>query len=93
MNKDDLLKIRNHNGETYNKLKLIEELNELSTALVQSLTKNDDNSSDIVEEFGDVKYRMKIFELYLDKDEVKERVEKKFNKSLGYLTSKKYAKV
>lgn len=52
----DLLK---NNTDQYNILKCIEELNELSTILTQSLTKpNKIDDKDIVKEIGDVKIRL-----------------------------------
>lgn len=93
MNNKDLLKIAEYNGIDYNKLKLVEELNELSTAIIQSMTKGDDNTENVVEEFGDVEYRLAVMKNYYNAEAIAKRAEKKFNKSLGYIEKGKYAKV
>lgn len=75
------------NSYNFNIVKTIEELNELSTALSQHLTKGT-NLSEIVEEVGDVKVRLKILNKVFGKGfnkRVKKRIIRKrtelFNKN------------
>ena len=84
--------VKKNNGYKYNCLKLIEELNELSTVLAQSLTKKSDVKH-IHEELGDVQYRFDVLVEYFDKDVVNERKLTKASKSLSYLKTKKYEKI
>lgn len=88
--------IAKNNGYTFNALKAIEELNELSTAIAHSLTKTTktiDTKDKIIEEFGDVLYRLSIMSTYFDVNKINERVSFKKKKSLKYLKDKKYDKV
>lgn len=88
-------KIAKNNGYCYNALKAIEELNELSTSLVHSLTKStkSDTKDDIVEEFGDVLYRLSILSNYFNIKKINDRISHKEKKSLKYLKDKRYDKV
>lgn len=87
-------RIANNNSLKYSKLKAIEELNELSAALTQSLTKkNQNNDEDIIEEFGDVLFRLDILKCYYDADKITARSHKKVSKSIGYIEQKKYKNV
>ena len=55
----------------YDYLKCIEELNELATVLMQQFNKpHKDLSEDVVEELGDVLYRVQNIMDYYDQDEV-----------------------
>jgi NTP pyrophosphatase (non-canonical NTP hydrolase) len=55
--------------EQYDHLKCIEELNELATVLMQQFNKpHKDLSEDIVEELGDVYYRLENVMDYYDRD-------------------------
>ena len=57
--------------EQYDYLKCIEELNELSTVLIQQFNKpHKDYGEKIVEEMGDVLYRLKNMMDYYDRDEI-----------------------
>lgn len=87
MSKEIYKTLANDNSYSFNIVKTIEELNELSTALSQHLTKGTD-LSEIIEEVGDVKVRFKILNKMLGSDfksKVKKRVTQKtkelFNKN------------
>ena len=82
----------NNNDNDYNTLKLIEELNELSTILTQSLSKGASNEK-IIEEIGDVKFRLKVIENKYDKKLIQERIEYKLKKNLKYIKEKKYKNI
>lgn len=87
-------KIKSNNGYQYDCLKAIEELNELSAVLTQSLTKNkSDTQSKIIEEFGDVLFRLSILKLYFSESKINKRSFKKLSKSIEYLKTQKYEKV
>ena len=79
----------NTNHATYNTLKAIEELNELSLILTQSLSKGCDESK-IIEEIGDVKFRLKVIEARYNPELIQERINYKLKKNLKYLKTKKY---
>lgn len=79
------------NDYQYNILKTIEELNELATVLTQHLTKpNKVKPSEIYDEIGDVKIRLKILEKLFDKNEIDKRVEYKLGKFQSYLEKGEY---
>lgn len=82
----------NNNDSNYNTLKLIEELNELSTILTQSLSKGASDEK-IIEEIGDVKFRLKVVENRYDKKLIQERIEYKLKKNLKYIKEKKYKNI
>lgn len=87
-------KIAKNNGYEYDVLKAVEELNELATVLIQSLTKKkQDTSEHIHEEFGDVDFRLAILRNHFDPISIKERARVKMEKSIGYLKTQKYDKV
>ena len=80
-----------NNDYKYNLLKTAEELNELSTILLQYLNK--DNKIDkqkIIEEIGDVKIRLKVIQHFFSRKKVKERIEFKLNKFRSYIKEGKY---
>lgn len=80
------------NERSYNFLKIAEELNELSTALLQSFTKGVDDA-EIIEEIGDVKMRLKVLEQYFDKELIKKRIEYKSEKYKKYINEKTYKNI
>lgn len=82
----------NQNAPMYNTLKLIEELNELSTALTQSLTKGIDDK-EIIEEIGDVKFRLKVIEARYNKEDIEKRIEIKLKKNLEFINNKKFKNI
>lgn len=92
--KKNLQSIKNNNGFNYNMLKAIEELSELSAALTQMLTKNnEDTVKNVIEEFGDVEFRLSVLRSHFDEKLIDKRFQKKLNKSIKYLKTQKYDKV
>lgn len=90
--------ILNTNTKKYNKLKLIEELNELSTELVKSLTKEDGEGlhDKIIEESGDVLLRLEVFLSSLSKKDAEKVLKRAFDKSeklANYAETKRYKNV
>jgi hypothetical protein len=88
-------KIIQHLTETntyeYNLLKTVEELTELSTALIQSLVKKKAPiNQEIIDEIGDCKIRLEILEKLFDQDKINQRVEYKISKFKEYLEKGKY---
>ena len=79
----------NTNHATYNTLKARVELNELSLILTQSLSKGCDENK-IIEEIGDVKFRLKVIEARYNPELIQERINYKLKKNLKYLKTKKY---
>lgn len=82
----------NQNDKTYNILKAAEELQELSLVLIQSLSKGVEEQ-EIIDEIGDVKFRVKVLEGYFNKEKIQERIDKKLKKNLEYLNNKKYKNI
>lgn len=82
----------NQNDKTYNILKAAEELQELSLVLIQSLSKGVEEQ-EIIDEIGDVKFRIKVLEEYFNKEKIQERIDKKLKKNLEYLNNKKYKNI
>lgn len=91
--KTKIEQIAKNNSKRYNILKAIEEMTELSAALTQSLTKTDKSDDDIIEEFGDVKFRLSVLEHHYNSDKIKKRSDLKLEKSITYLKTKKYKNV
>lgn len=82
----------NENDRNYNVLKIAEECQELSLILIQSLSKGVEEEK-IIEEIGDVKFRLKVLESYYDPDKIKQRINKKLEKNLKYINDKKYKNI
>ena len=77
----------------YDYLKCVEELNELSTVLIQQFNKpHKDYSEEIVEEMGDALYRLENMMDYYDRDGVIRRKRHKAEKCAGVRASKQGAK-
>lgn len=94
INSNLIKKIVKRNNYNYNLIKASEELTELSLALQQHLTKKHSNSkTNIIEEIGDVKIRIKMLEEIFDKDKIKRRVQFKLNKYKQYLEQNKYRNI
>ena len=76
-----------HFGTTHQILKTVEELSELSTALMQSQTKKDDNTKDILEEVADVYIMLEQLKKIFNFSEVQiiEKKREKQNKLESYL--------
>ena len=80
-----------NNDYKYNLLKTAEELNELSTILLQYVNK--DNKIDkqkIIEEIGDVKIRLKVIQHFFSRKKVKKRIKFKLDKFRSYIKEDKY---
>lgn len=80
-----------NNDYKYNLLKTVEELNELSTILLQYVNK--DNKIDkqkIIEEIGDSIIRIKVLKKLFSKKKVKERIKFKLDKFRSYIKEGKY---
>lgn len=96
MNQKDKKEVYNYminkNERNYNVLKIAEECQELSLILIQSLSKGVSEEK-IIEEIGDVKFRLKVLESYYDKNAIKERINKKLEKNLKYINEKKYKNI
>lgn len=82
----------NQNEKSYNFLKAIEELQELSLILTQDMSKGV-HEEKIIEEIGDVKFRLKVLESYFDPEKIKQRINKKLAKNLNYIKQNKYKNV
>ncbi len=79
------------NSYSYNITKAAEELNELTTILLQYHNKpNKVKIKDITDEIGDVKIRLKILEKLFDSKEIQDRVDYKIGKFKGYLEKGEY---
>lgn len=93
MTKEDKTKVYDYminvNSPTYNTLKAIEELNELALILTQSLSKGASDDK-IIEEIGDVKFRLKVIEARYKPELIQERINYKLRKNLKYIKEKKY---
>ncbi len=69
---------------THNVLKTVEELSELSAILMQSINKKKPPTPDrIIEEIGDVRFRLILLSQFFDKEKIKERVEYKSSKHIS----------
>ena len=92
MNNKELIKyLVENNDYKYNLLKAAEELNELSTILLQYVNK--DNKVDkqkIIEEIGDSIIRIKVLKKLFNRKKVKERIKFKLNKFRSYIKEGKY---
>ena len=80
MERTKIIKLLNtFNNKDYNKRKCIEELQELSLVLLQSLNKPDKNfDNKIIEELGDVEFRLKWLKSLYSKKLIKKRVNHKY---------------
>ena len=80
-----------NNDYKYNLLKTAEELNELSTILLQYVNK--DNKIDkqkIIEEIGDSIIRIKVLKKLFNKKKINSRIKFKLNKLKSYIKENKY---
>jgi len=80
-----------NNDYKYNLLKTAEELNELSTILLQYVNK--DNKIDkqkIIEEIGDSIIRIKVLKKLFNKKKINSRINFKLKKFKSYIKNKKY---
>ena len=80
-----------NNDYKYNLLKTAEELNELSTILLQYVNK--DNKIDkqkIIEEIGDSIIRIKVLKKLFNKKKINSRIKFKLDKFRSYIKEGKY---
>ena len=80
-----------NNDYKYNLLKTVEELNELSTILLQYVNK--DNKIDkqkIIEEIGDSIIRITVLKKLFNKKKINSRINFKLNKLKSYIKENKY---
>lgn len=81
--KKQSLVIDNKNDSNFNLMKSIEELNELSLILTQSITKSHTSKpiskQEIIDEIGDVKRKIWLLESIYGKKNVKKRIKNKIN--------------
>ena len=83
-----------NNGATFNVCKTIEELQELSLALTQKLTKPSiDNTQAVIDEIGDVMLRLEILKKMFPKDKIKERIDLKLSKWETYIDHKRFKNI
>ena len=92
MNNKQLTKyLVENNDYKYNLLKTAEELNELSTILLQYVNK--DNKIDkqkIIEEIGDSIIRITVLKKLFNKKKINSRINFKLNKLKSYIKENKY---
>jgi len=81
--------LADNNDRTYNLLKASEECMELSLILTQLLSKGA-STKDIIEEIGDVLFRIDVLKHLFDKDKISERKAYKINKCKIYIKEGKY---
>ena len=77
------------NDRNYNLLKAAEECQELSLILTQKLTKGA-SDKDIIEEIGDVLFRVNVLKHLFNKDKIAERKAYKIGKCKKYIEEDKY---
>ena len=77
------------NNHQYNVLKAVEEMSELSTVLTQHLTKGA-QMDDIIDEIGDVIFRVKVLKHMFGKERVDRRVKNKLSKCEQWLKEGRY---
>jgi NTP pyrophosphatase (non-canonical NTP hydrolase) len=80
-----------NNSEEYQLTKACEELSELTTALLQYITKKGTKTTaqDVIDELGDVKIRITILEILFGIGKVNERYDFKLKKFAGYIQDRK----
>jgi hypothetical protein len=85
----------NVNDRDYTLRKTIEELQELSLVLIQRLNKNEVlvPDSNIIEEIGDVKIRLKVLEKMFSSELIKKRINYKLKKFYKYIVDKTYKNI
>ena len=92
MNNKELIRyLVDNNDYKYNLLKAAEELNELSTILLQYVNK--DNKTDkqrIIEEIGDSIIRIKVLKKLFNKKKINSRINFKLKKFKSYIENNKY---
>ena len=80
-----------NNDYKYNLLKTAEELNELSTILLQYVNKDDKiDKQKIIEEIGDSIIRIKVLKKLFSKKKINSRIDFKLKKFKSYIKNNKY---
>ena len=80
-----------NNDYKYNLLKTAEELNELSTILLQYVNKNNKiDKQKIIEEIGDSIIRITVLKKLFNKKKINSRINFKLNKLKSYIKENKY---
>ena len=90
-NKELIKYLVENNDYKYNLLKTVEELNELSTILLQYVNK--DNKIDkqkIIEEIGDSIIRIMVLKKLFNKKKINSRIKFKLDKFRSYIKEDKY---
>jgi predicted nucleic acid-binding Zn-ribbon protein len=89
-----------NNSTEYNIDKLLEELAELSTAILQARNKTSQSNDDIlkhrqamIDEIGDVQIRLAVYSETFKNTEIESRIDKKLSKFDEYLRNRKYKNV
>ena len=93
INNEQIKEVCSANKKKHNIIKAAEELNELSAALIQSVTKSKDNTNDVIGELGDVYLRLQVLQEYYDFNKVNKHIDNKLNKLTEYIKDKKYDKI
>lgn len=81
----DHVKIAKKHGLNRCALKAAEELNELATVLIQTITKKTITNEQITNEIGDVQYRLNLLKHYFNEEDIDKREKYKLEKSLSNL--------
>jgi len=91
-NKKIINSIIKNNNPDYQLIKVLEELSELQTALLQYITKKDKTTKqNVIDEIGDVEIRMEILKNIFGKIQVKKRINFKLGKFAQYIKEKKFS--
>lgn len=90
MKKKVISELYRKNDKNYNLLKAAEELQELSLALIQYVTKEGKDTKNIIEEIGDVDVRLGVARKYFSSKKVKLRIKEKVVSINKHLKSGKY---
>jgi hypothetical protein len=94
---DIIEKLSKHNPEQYNLSKAVEELNELSTVLMQKFNKEggikEPSNQSIIDEIGDVQIRIDVLKTIFGEKLVQERILFKLTKYETYIKENKYSKI
>ena len=92
MKNEEVIKfLAENNSDEYQLMKACEELSELTTALLQYITKKGQKTTyqDVIDEIGDVKIRMELLESRFGAYAVQRRYNFKLQKFAGYIKDRK----
>lgn len=91
---DIISTLTERNDHAYNILKAVEELNELSTVLMQQYNKPGKvPTSAVIEELGDVAIRLQILERIYGQEAIDTRIKEKLSKYEGYIEENKFKNI